>query len=85
MSEMIERVAEAIYAMARETRDEWLIPDWKMVARAAIEAMREPTSEMTSCSEEVHWGDSCYICGGLKDGWQKMIDAALSSQNGKSL
>ena len=50
---------------------------YRMQARAAIEAMREPTNEMTTCSEEVHWGYSCHTCGGLKEGWELMIDAAL--------
>jgi len=48
-----------------------------VIARAAIEAMREPTEEMKTCSDEVHWGYLCYVCGGLTEGWYAMIDAAL--------
>lgn len=53
--------------------------DYRSQARAAIAAMREPTEEMKSCSEEVHWGYSCHVCGGLKEGWYAMIDAALGN------
>lgn len=73
MSEMIERVARAI--MSEENPDS--LDQYSAMARAAIEAMREPTDEMKNCSEEVHWGYSCHVCGGLKEGWQAMIDAAL--------
>ena len=82
MSEIIERVARAAYESL--FNGEW--PDvgtsisadgFRTAARAAIEAMREPTDEMKNCSEEVHWGYSCHVCGGLTEGWYKMIDAAL--------
>lgn len=75
MSEMIERVALAI--MRVETEDK--ISDYYKFARAAIEAMREPTEDMKNCSEEIHWGYRCQVCGGLTEGWQIMIDAALTS------
>lgn len=48
MSEMIERVARAIgrgaFADQEQEDDEW--PNWVPEARAAIEAMREPTDKM---------------------------------------
>lgn len=88
MSEMVERVARAILAShdyskndGKEGGFESLSPEWQEVllanARAAIEAMREPTDDMKNCSEEVHWDYSCGQCGGLKEGWQMMIDEAL--------
>lgn len=83
MSEMIEKVAKAAYESLFS--GEW--PDvgtsisadqFRTAARAAIEAMREPTNDMKQCSDEVHWGYSCHVCGGLTEGWQKMIDHALA-------
>lgn len=47
MSEMIERVARAICDASHDNPD----PDWRAyehLARAAIEAMREPTEAMSS-------------------------------------
>lgn len=46
-------------------------------ARAVIQAMREPTEEMKA-GEDTYWDYSCHVCGGLKEGWQTMIDAALA-------
>lgn len=68
---MIEKVARAI-AKANDDNMHWkgFIPE----AKAAIEAMREPTEEMTN-REGYH--DNCYTCGGHLEGYQCMIDAAL--------
>lgn len=74
MNEMIERVAKAISKHIYDTDEIYL--QYVTLAKAAIEAMREPTDEMKKC-DNIHWGYSCYVCGGLKDGWYKMIDAAL--------
>lgn len=50
-------------------------------ARAAISAMREPNEAMknalTPLQDSIHWDYSCHVCGGLRDGWYAMIDAAL--------
>ena len=46
-------------------------------ARAAIEALWEPTDKMKA-TEGVHWGYGCHVCGGLTQGWQAMLAAALS-------
>lgn len=70
---MIERVAEAI----RDSDSYQDYKDYKGYARAAIEAMREPTGDMKNCSEHIHWGYSCHVCGGLTEGWYAMIDEAL--------
>lgn len=73
MSEMVERVATA---MARAAKDNWDIPPqseqtWRELARAAIEAMREPTEAMLSAGEP--WSES----NGLWRSWGAMIDEAL--------
>lgn len=74
---MIEKVANAI--CKRRNANDWpcngLDFDEEM-ARVAIEAMREPTDEMI-IDEEVHWDYNCHVCGGVKNQWQRMIDAAL--------
>lgn len=94
MSEMIERVARALYERENALGMQfpgasdhfaWDGPNfkgqkvWREMARVAIEAMREPTEEMKNCSDEVHWGYSCNTCGGLEAGWHAMITAALTS------
>lgn len=84
MSEMIERVGVAIHAAltaadfeASHMRTEQLIA----VARAAIQAMREPTREMQAAVEadDVIQGglDDCNQHGIPDDAWRLMIDAAL--------
>jgi hypothetical protein len=80
MTEMIERVAKAIseYQLSLKSSDQ---ESSREAARRAIAAMREPTEEMKACSEEVHWDYSCHVCGGLKDGWYQMVDAALGKTN----
>lgn len=88
---MIEKVAEAIYNKFKEMNEDKDVPTWKELepegkqigydlAKITLEAMKEPTEGMKNCSEEIHWGYNCNICGGLKDGWNKMFEAAL---NGK--
>jgi hypothetical protein len=82
MSEMVERVAEAIVAeMAQQTRmsaptNAALSKSAIEVARAAIEAMREPTSEMSEAAFQIEAsGHSQRTL--LEAGWRAMIDAAL--------
>ncbi len=50
----------------------------KVHAVAIIKAMREPTEKMKTCNEEIHWGYSCHVCGGLTEGWYAMIDAVIN-------
>lgn len=66
------RVTEPIFPSNRAA----IAEGERMNARSAIAAMREPTEAMKSV-EGIHWGYSCHICGGLKEGWQAMIDEAL--------
>jgi hypothetical protein len=65
MPEMIERVARAI---ARELGEGGDAVEYYDIARAAIEAMREPTPEMLPA--EMYEKTYRHI-------WQKMISAAL--------
>ena len=91
MSEMVERVARAI--AAKDLRDDlWdFMPEdgdddviicknnYRPAARAAIEAMREPTKEMLSAA----WATGCTGDNGgneradIEDEWPAMIEEAL--------
>lgn len=92
MNEMVERVARLLankhaYQLSPgkrggATREAWAEAWWSEFegdARDVIAVMREPTDDMKRCSDEVHWGFSCAVCGGLEAGWHAMIDAALAS------
>jgi len=83
VSDMVERVARALHAMPSEA---WSEVPWSVLqamhkerlmrhARAAIEAMREPTPEMVDEAYEYALNENA---AGV---WRKMIDAALSSKN----
>lgn len=75
---MIERVARAIARDDYDGDDLWdkLGPGnkaaYKANARAAIEAMREPTEKMSDEGAANNFGKPSYAA------WQAMIDAALS-------
>lgn len=87
MSEMIERVARAIEAEFLRIGedgseyasggDRGLILDGMFdltsIARAAIEAMREPTEAMQRYVDEAVFPPDCW------DDWRLLIDAALRS------
>jgi len=100
MSEMLERVALAVFksyfhpddaandALVAEKRLEWAA-DWRRAersARAAIEAMREPTLAMKEAALRPTPFDAPFEMVAQRDlalrgalaGWPKMIDAALS-------
>jgi hypothetical protein len=69
MSEMIERVSEAMRLRSIE-RGHPIHPDMERhLAVAAIEAMREPTQEMVYTAEAEADSFDCV--------WRSMIDAAL--------
>lgn len=78
MSEMIERVARAMAALITEPgqHPDSQMPHCLALARAAIEAMREPTEAMLAWGEQ--WGLPSDPMG-LKR-WQEMIDAALEGK-----
>lgn len=79
---MIERVAKALSIADGNhpdacSNDEDEIPYWTLyvkMARAAIEAMREPTEEMANAGAKVAFMSA--------DLWAAMIDAALSTTEG---
>lgn len=82
MSEMVERVARAIAEEINGGKFDdarWYNDDQRDVhrrrARAAIEAMREPTEAMLTA------GDSAMIRkdDAAADAWQAMVDEALKS------
>lgn len=73
MSEMLERVALAIEA-ARGTVPPGYNSDLH-IARAAIEAMREPTEEMIEAVAREGYVDHAL------PGWETMIDVALGVSN----
>ena len=72
MTEMIERVAKAMAAKCRRDHD-W--PFWLDEARAAIEAMREPTDEQRTA----YWELSHKTETMVDAHWQRAIDAALNA------
>ncbi len=76
---MVERVARALYENASGDILAWKHEEWSetnefvkgafcTMARAALEAMRDPTDEMLAAGDE----------NGLLEIWHRMIDAALS-------
>ena len=87
MSEMQERVTDAIMGAFEHIPDKeyrrTIAGCW---ARAAIEAMRQPTEEMCEAGYSAGTGDwggkydnrRELACGRMSPGWQAMIDAALS-------
>lgn len=79
MTEIVERVAEAIrYATsARGLDSDMWRNDAEFIARAAIEAMREPTEAML---DAVDAGGRDYFGGETAERYSKMIDAAVGSQ-----
>ena len=82
---MIERVARAIVENPPEERQESTPDGWRIIrnfertARAAIEAMREPTDEMVRAMiwQVNAWQDEK---GTDQDVWYAPIDAALKEQ-----
>lgn len=76
MSEMVERVAQAIKTRALERGSDPIHPAvLHHLAAAAIEAMREPTQKMcTAGSRDYEDGVNGADAGGI---WKAMIDAAL--------
>lgn len=88
MSEMIEMVAQAMWASRRahannsgielEFWGDGTIPKANGImdeARAAIEAMREPTNRMICAVLDLH--DSAPRTFRVSDDWRAMIDEAL--------
>ena len=70
MTDMIDRVAQAIFAKDPESL--FTIHQARVYARAAIAAMREPSGEMLTAAD-LRDG----ICTSYDELWKTMIDAAL--------
>lgn len=86
MSEMIERVARAIAVANKDEGGD----GYDVLARAAIEAMREPTNAQIEAAEEIVVGYDDFATGDgniylgipgypqkASDVWSAIIDAAL--------
>jgi len=72
MGEMVQQVGNAILTvMVQEVASDRVS---EKIARAAIEAMREPTPEMTKAAR-LRWN-----AGHDKTAWRLMIDAALAEK-----
>ena len=82
MSEMIEKVARALLMENRpdytpkQIEHGWF--QYRFDARAAIEAMREPTNEMAEVGMEARWQSPIRDANNVREIWSAMIDAALS-------
>jgi len=74
MTEMVEKVARAIASSQDENKNDYWYGDYIEHARAAIEAMREPTEYMASAGWLTNMADDGQ---GPDDCWRKMIDEAL--------
>lgn len=84
MSEMIERVARAMFDRRfnadaadvglgdKENLWQQTKDLWSDAARAAILVMREPTLTMKAAAHQ-----NCAVCGGAGESWPLMIDVAL--------
>jgi len=72
MSEMIKRVAKAIYTLRHSTHESQ--------ARAVIEAMRDLTDEMDMAgSEALPAPDGHGMPDDFRDAWRAAIDVALKA------
>ena len=78
------KIAEIVQAMAniavieRSEGDNCFVDNWPEIARAAVEAMREPTEAMISSGYGVWWGSD-----GHDDSraiWPAMIDTILTEK-----
>jgi hypothetical protein len=78
MSEMVERVARAIETKLDGFGTGHYLghEDLQVIARAAIEAMREPTQFMLD--DEAVWANS--LGEDALNTWRSMIDAALNDK-----
>jgi hypothetical protein len=83
MSDMIERVARAICEAERMNPDDalggWV--HWQEAARAAIEAMREPSEEMLFAGHRAIKAPDRMLPS--RAAWLAMIDVAVTSGDRK--
>jgi hypothetical protein len=77
MTEMIERVARAMCDERCDWGCRFVREYWITAARAAIEAMREPTDAMLEFRLFFGSGEACQWAPHV---WRAMIDAALGEK-----
>ena len=86
MEKMIEQVGRAIF-QADYPRDNWsrfnpgdvVNERYLLLGRAAIAAMREPSMSVRADEDmSDRWLWICHVCGGPKENWHRIIDAALA-------
>lgn len=75
---MLERVAKAMRGSVDRHEVRLLDEEWLEAARAAIEAMREPTEEIVRAFEVCPASGYETLSAEAKFTWQAMIDAALA-------
>ena len=83
MREMIERVSQAIQLVPTKRVGDYWVTDLEGQARAAIEAMREPTSGMILQASYTDDGtNSGRVIGPViaTEVWEAMIDLALENK-----
>ena len=75
MTDMVERVARAICLANTQGDEMWqaFVPE----ARAALEAMREPTEGMVRAGRDEYYGVSPFSA---RFAWIKIVDAALEGK-----
>lgn len=75
---MVERVAAEISLVIAPHGVNLPADVWREAARAAIEAMREPTEDMMRAIPHIDcWEQSHVYDHQIREGWRAMIDAAL--------
>lgn len=77
MTSKIEEVARAIGGDVWESCSDRMKEQFRAQARAAIEAMKEPTEAMSKAAYEAD-GTSMMLAIAYEDVWREMIDAALA-------
>ncbi len=91
MTDMVERVARAMFydtnrdypAYSFHAADETTQATYISNARAAIEAMREPTEDMEIAGDTETGWDKHEMPHPARNSWQAMIDAALNEGTDK--
>lgn len=82
MTDMVERVAQAIRDNIQAALPDGVSVDYRYAARAAIEAMREPTGLMEFMMDS--WFNFMPHGGEGKRRYQGLIDAALKENEEKT-
>lgn len=79
MSEMLKRVGGAILLAETEWNAKSGVSKERVMALAAIEAMREPTTWMLNEAVQISQDQGGNVAG--YEYWQRMIDAALDQKS----